>query len=270
MRKSRQGRNGILARFWLWCVSMHQRPSGDFTGAHSRAPTSAEPRRFNWSLLSAVCLGLSLLVVGAVLVGVFAVAEPPNLQPQVVSAVEQRSNSAVPREAYEMNVRALLPAVANPADEGGGTTEPSPAQVPTAVTPGAEVVFIAIPVAVPAAATTQLLSASGTPNASPTASNSGSNLSAAAAAAQPPSPPLAAELGVTYCGMVTCDVGSKCCCSACVPADQACEVAACEAYSGLSVSVPCGMDLCDSGEICCDPRCGACGRAGECPEEPCD
>jgi hypothetical protein len=78
------------------------------------------------------------------------------------------------------------------------------------------------------------------------------------------------DRGYTYCGSMTCNVGMKCCCEACIPHDAACEPAWCN-FGTLSVSVPCGLNTCTAGDVCCNPSCGICTRAGEsCSTAVCD
>lgn len=245
-------------------------------------------RRVNWSLLSIVCVAFGVLAAAAIGVFVFRAASAEPLE-QVLHAVAQPIdlNSRVAAEAPRVQTatRSLLPYV-------------EPAAVDATGLVGTQLLPVdAVPVGVPSDGVTAGGATSTAPLSTPQANATGASNSLAAPdsgdSAEAPStstsnaplnsapspvaqattlldePPPNAALGFTYCGMVTCNVGFSCCCGVCVAADEACEPSACEAHAGLSVSVACGMQLCDPGEVCCDPRCGACARAGECPEEPC-
>lgn len=263
--------------------------------ANAREPKLlADDRRMNWSLLAVVCVAMGVLA--AVLVGVFVVrAVSPGPLNQALHAVAKPADLGeeavqfAPPPRPQTTTRALLPtpegraASDTPPGAASGANDVVRAGEQAAGLPGVElnpalgVVGQGSPAAPseqtsavpPTSGTASPVTAVSTTDATRLAPTTLSSAETDVPQAAPSEPPPAAALGYTYCGAVTCNVGFSCCCDVCVSADAECEPSACQAYSGLSVSVPCGMDLCASGDVCCDPRCGACARAGECPEEPC-
>lgn len=236
----------------------------------------ADKKRINWVALSAFCIGLGVLFVLSVsvaltrnssvasvrsdLIATEAASEiPPNVRgaelARPTALVDARQPASIPRE--------------NPPPPGNEEATPPQRTAAAAVT--ASPSTLQAPVTSPIDSTSDTSSTSITV-AQPAPSSAPESTDVSQSVEQDPNlqePPPNAAKGLTYCGGMTCNVGFKCCCDRCAPADQPCAAAECEAYTGLSVSVACGMDTCTPGQVCCDSRCGACARAGECPLEPC-
>lgn len=269
-------------------------------GANPQQPKLlADDRRLNWSALVAVCVATGVVAAGIVGMFVVRAMSPGPLGEALQGAskpgpLDEQPVQLAPTSGLRTTSWALLPASrVGAVDDAPGAVLPTnqvdvvpetnadARQPEIEVNPVVGVVVVAAPTATNeqtsgGAATAEPASVDRA-SAAPSQPTGGAtavpstlpNAETDVAETEPTEPPPGASLGYTYCGAVTCGVGFSCCCDVCVPAGVECEPASCQAHSGLSISVPCGMDLCDSGEVCCDPRCGACARAGECPEDPC-